>query len=720
MTTEVRELAAKLARLGYHTVPLSYKTKLPPNRSWETLRIGLSDIDAFYPAGKNHNIGLLLSTEITDSVFIVAFDIDLEDDLLISRVRMAVGPGAIRKKGKKGVTLLARSAVARPTKRMQRKVDGRNVMAVELLGQRTQTVIPPSVHPETNEPYVWIGKSLDEVDPSSLPLVTDRTLDEVLLAARTPDSPFFQINEMSWSGPGGGGTVDSSILAASAVLVQRGWTDDEIEARIRRSIKLCLHGNPHAAEWDERLFSTRLANVIGDARRKGFADHKPRNAKGDRRVAVTDSLIEKLGGLDQLWRDVNMLRQYSEGCWPQVPDRSLEHTAINLDASWMMAADAEAVARTAIMRAPERWPSRSEPKICLKNGTLHVLSGQLLEWNAGDLLTAQLPFNYDETALCPTYDAFVAATFESDMHGKVRSTEEMDAHVAAFNEFMGLTLIDDVSFERMLVVQGPPLTGKSTLMNVVRLIHDPRAISTVSVHQIAQERYITTMVGKLVNISGEVPAGALVEEQLLKSIISGDGVTVRKLYEEVNDDVRITARVLTACNELFRVRDSSGAVERRLLILQTRKSLPEHLKDRGLMDKLRAETPGIFNRAVAALRRLKARGYFVAPEDAKRMTIQFTEESNHVVVWIKERSHEGQRMDDHEYEMPDKLAPMLSADLYSDYVEWVQNNGFKQMSSVTWGTRLTAMGYAVKVVKVGGRSCRVRDLHLISNGSGAY
>jgi hypothetical protein len=53
-------------------------------------------------------------------------------------------------------------------------------MAVQVLSDGTQTVLPPSVHPDTKRPYVWAGRfSLYDVRPSDLPELPEDYIERI-------------------------------------------------------------------------------------------------------------------------------------------------------------------------------------------------------------------------------------------------------------------------------------------------------------------------------------------------------------------------------------------------------------------------------------------------------------------------------------------------------------------------------------------------------------
>ncbi len=83
---------------------------------------------------------------------LICIDIDLED---------AVGPlleilplSNVQKKGRKGISLFYRGNTEKIRSKNFRTPE--RVGLVDLLAEGKQTVLPPSIHPDTGEPYVWL------------------------------------------------------------------------------------------------------------------------------------------------------------------------------------------------------------------------------------------------------------------------------------------------------------------------------------------------------------------------------------------------------------------------------------------------------------------------------------------------------------------------------------------------------------------------------------
>lgn len=726
MTDDVRATARSLMKLGYHVTPLEYKSKATSLQDWPDIIIVTDeDFDRYFPTDKPCNVGMLMGTEVGDGIFTVAYDIDLEDGLLIERVRRALAPSPEvmppAKKGAKGMTFFARTTVAAQKKVLKRKLeDGKRITAIDVLGRRTQTVLPPSIHPKTNTPYEWVGRSLLDVPPAALPLADISVIDEINAAVALPDNPMFLLNEMVWLGVGKGGTVDATLLSATAAMVNRGWTDEQIKARCDKAVRFCLYGSGLDNEWSDALYSKRLEGMIEDARRKGFDQAKGKArvpTQAEKRIAVAEQFIEKLGGLDRLWRDGIILRRYEDGYWPEVDQKSLVHDVLHSDRSWIEVIDAEIIVRQILMLSPARVKPNKK-RICLGNGTLDLETYSIEDWSWGDMLTSKLPFDWDPDATAPNWEKCIAQVFDQsgqdDSMFTATETREVTQQksIDTAEEFFGLTLVDDMSFQKMLAIKGDPGSGKSTLVEAALKLHDPRVVASVPVTKLGDERMKTSLVGKLVNLSPEVRAGDTIDDDVFKTIVSGDPVSVRRLYEEVDNDVRLNVRIIMTCNELFRTRDVSGAVERRMILLGGGKRI--ETPDRDMPRRLAEERPGILVRLVHALRRLYERTRFDPPMTHSKRIAEFSVENNSVALWLRDRTHEGRKLEDENHSMKGLNGHgEQSRLLYADFCEWLKMNGLPMMSSVKWGVRLTDLGYGIRISKVGGISVRCRALHLL-------
>jgi hypothetical protein len=131
-----------------------------------------ADEIAFWLTKCGHlGIGLLMGSPFPDSTTLGALDIDRDDYTRLGRALLRDPPSG--RIGKKGAVFFVR--VRGPLSNPEFKVRGAEGKqygkVAECLFRKKLCVIPPTIHPETQRPYRWIGKPLHEIDFNKLPIV---------------------------------------------------------------------------------------------------------------------------------------------------------------------------------------------------------------------------------------------------------------------------------------------------------------------------------------------------------------------------------------------------------------------------------------------------------------------------------------------------------------------------------------------------------------------
>jgi hypothetical protein len=124
---------------------------------------------------------------------LIAIDIDTDDPEIIRIIQGVLPEAVVKKRGRRGFTLFYQyegdevpsfSFFDKSKKRF-----------VDILGLGRQTVIPPTIHPETGEPYAWLSsRTLFNTSVDDLSKLTEAHLD-ALEEALTP----YLLERPSWS-----------------------------------------------------------------------------------------------------------------------------------------------------------------------------------------------------------------------------------------------------------------------------------------------------------------------------------------------------------------------------------------------------------------------------------------------------------------------------------------------------------------------------------------
>lgn len=176
--------APLLLQVGYSPVPIAARTKQPLIRDWGRLRIGSltqDEIEAISTLHADAGIGV-----VGGFSGLVPIDIDTDDEEIVAAITTALRPPVVGKRGRRGITHFYRSAVPIPATKL---LGGDGTPIVEIL-TTGQTVIPPTLHPETGQPYRWSDAdfTLFTVSADELP---DISIDDIG-AVKTALAPWLQ------------------------------------------------------------------------------------------------------------------------------------------------------------------------------------------------------------------------------------------------------------------------------------------------------------------------------------------------------------------------------------------------------------------------------------------------------------------------------------------------------------------------------------------------
>lgn len=230
----LQPIAIQLLRNGFTPLHISPDGKMPKHMGWQHETPTEESLTRQF--ARPSNIGVRLGDVQKDGTCLIAIDVDIEEHSLIRCVERALGERVPVKRGKKGATYILRLDREYKTHKIYWTRDGNKKAAIDVLCKGAQTVIPPSIHPETKQPYQWIaGEPLPDLDYRTLPVFTPAVIDEIRGYCKNENDPIYALNDMEWLGVGGGGNTHDVCVAAVGSMVARKWTDQDILERIQRA-----------------------------------------------------------------------------------------------------------------------------------------------------------------------------------------------------------------------------------------------------------------------------------------------------------------------------------------------------------------------------------------------------------------------------------------------------------------------------------------------------
>ena len=278
---------------------------------------------------------------------------------------------------------------------------------------------------------------------------------------------------------------------------------------------------------------------------------------------------------------------------------------------------------------------KPENLICFKNGVLDVeeyMDGQvtLLEPSPDFFSTSSCPYDFDDSADSKFVDDFLLETY-----GGNRDCVDL------LWEWCGYLLVPDTSFEKMMLLQGSPRSGKGTVIEMASNIVGTGQHCTTTLRAMTERFGLQPFLGKHMCTLGDVrnPSAGILRRalELMLGLVGGDPQPVEK--KGVNDLplVHLKARFMLAMNEILAVSDETGAMESRLLVL---KHFGSHIRDADRKIKKRviqeAKEGKLVMRALSGLKRLRKNNRFTEPKSSGEIMDQFRSISTPVSTFMQD------------------------------------------------------------------------------------
>lgn len=239
-------------------------------------------------------------------------------------------------------------------------------------------------------------------------------------------------------------------------------------------------------------------------------------------------------------------------------------------------------------------------KLNFQNGVLDLNDMSWGEHTKENGFRKILPYAYDATATCPLFDKFL-----DDV------TLGRDELKEPLLQFAGYSLSNDPNWEhKSMILKGEGRNGKSTFVNILKALAGEGSYSSMTLVELEKDTNRYVLDGALFNISEETPDKSLLDSALFKNLTAGGEMQVKKLYEQPYN-VRNKAKLWLLCNSMPPTKDMSFAMFKRLAIVPFEATFDGINVDKHIEKKLVPELPGIFNKVLAAYRRMQEAGGLV-------------------------------------------------------------------------------------------------------------
>lgn len=300
-----------------------------------------------------------------------------------------------------------------------------------------------------------------------------------------------------------------------------------------------------------------------------------------------------------------------------------------------------------------------------RNGTLEISDAAeiMRGFDKSDLLTYQLPFEYDESAVCPMFDGYLMRVLP----------EESSRMVLA--EFLGWVFLRELKLEKVLVLFGDGHNGKSVFFDLVNALLGEQNVSNYGLSSLSKMENRCALGSALLNFGSEINDRC--DADLFKKMASGEPLEARRLYNDAYI-MRDYARLAFNANLLPRDTEHTTGFFRRFLIIPFSETISESEKDPELARKIiETELSGVFNWVMVGLRRLRQQRKFSPCAAADQALANYKQESDSTAGFLEDGCW-----------VASDEKRVGKGELYKAYQDFCRDSGHAALNKLNFGKRL--------------------------------
>ena len=299
------------------------------------------------------------------------------------------------------------------------------------------------------------------------------------------------------------------------------------------------------------------------------------------------------------------------------------------------------------------------------NGVLDLRSGELLVHRQDNLITKLIPYEYDSTAQCPQWLAFLNQIFEGNQH-----------LIDYIQRAVGYALTGVIREQCLFFLHGSGANGKSTFLSVVQDIMGDYSRDTPSESLMVKKNEgisndIARLKGARMVTAIETEIGRRIAESLVKRLTGGDTITARFMRCEFFQ-FRGTFKIFLAANHKPSIRGTDDAIWRRIKLIPFNVQIPDKDQDVDLAEKLKSEASGILAWMVAGCRLWQRTG-LNEPAEVTEATAFYRDEVDYLGPFLSECC------------VADSKGIIPAGDLYRIYLQYCEFNKEKPLSQQKLG-----------------------------------
>ncbi len=386
------------------------------------------------------------------------------------------------------------------------------------------------------------------------------------------------------------------------------------------------------------------------------------------RTFLHDNFAIFLQNNDNIKRINGLLHVYRDGAYipggREIESKMIQHLPM------LKATQRIEVMKYLDLITPEARPADAN-LIGFNNGIYDLATGEMLDFSPDIVITNKIPWDYDAGAYSEIADKVLNKLACNDK--QIR---------ALLEECIGYCFFRRNELSKAFILTGEKANGKSTFLDMVRNVLGENNCSALDVGELDERFSVATLGGRLANIGDDISDEFLHGRSvaMFKKIVSGNEIKAEIKNDPNIHFIRPYVKLLFSANNIPRMKDKTGAVLRRLVIIpfnaKFSKKDPDY--DPYITWKLRDEEvmKYLCKLGIEGLRRILENNAFSVSEKVEKELKDYEVDNNPILLFLEEMDVERQ------------IENQPSKDVHKAYRVFCLENGFTEMTLASFSKEM--------------------------------
>lgn len=471
---------------------------------------------------------------------------------------------------------------------------------------------------------------------------------------------------------GEGDGRNSTLFAYILTLQNAGFDEDDIRDTIRIINKDVLTEPMEEKELDVILRDEALKKQVFFPKSKFSHDKFAEHIK-------TQYHVKKING---------QLHIYENGIY--VPGYDAIERAMVREISSLTSNQRNEVLKYLKVVCVEEEQSADLNLIPFKNGVYNLNTDCLEQFSPNHIIMNQIPWNYNPDAKSDLVDSVLDRL--SCGNADIRYSLEEVAGACLYRSAA-------VGGGMAAILIGDKYNGKSTFIGMVKSMLGNKNYSALDIKELGDRFSTETLYGKLANIGDDISGEYIQDASVFKKLVTGEVVKAERKGQDPFNFVSYAMQIYSA-NDIPRIKDPTGAVFRRLLLIPLNGKFTKDAPDYAPFIKYKLEQAEhmeyFIQLALDGLSDVLRNKCFTVSEKSAQQKSNYEVENNPVLAFVEESGKES-------------IINQTTADVYKRYQVFCAENGFNNtVSKITFSKSVNRiLETKTRQTKINGKNLQV-------------